>query len=147
MACTNPFQIFLRSNLEWRVILDFSDQALLTLYIDKAIQNLRPLGIRSAVELAVIDWENDEDEGYFSGLDRNEVIKRIASSLNMDETATRSLIRSISDDATVRFLGSLWSYDTPDDGIEAEEDQEQTETTQPPNSDHKESQGEAHRVS
>ena len=55
LACTNPFQIFLRSNLDWRVILDLCDQALLSIYIGDKAENIRSLGFRSAGELASVD--------------------------------------------------------------------------------------------
>jgi hypothetical protein len=73
LACTNQFQLFLRSNIEWRVILDLSDQALLVPYVGDAIQKLRPLGVRGAVELAEFDWSSD-DESYFKGFTYYEVI-------------------------------------------------------------------------
>jgi hypothetical protein len=121
LACSNQFQLFLRSNMEWRAILDLSDQALLVLYIGDAIHKLRPLGIRSAVELADLDWAID-DKTYFVGFTYDEAISRIATALNSDERTTRLLIRSISQDATVGFLGELWSDDTPDDGDEDDEE-------------------------
>lgn len=114
LACTNQFQLFLRSNLEWRVILDLSDQALLLLYIGDSIEKLRPLGIRSAVELAEIDWSRDDKE-YFSGFSPAEAIQKISETLGLEQQGVRLLIRSISEDATVNFLGALWSDDTPDD--------------------------------
>jgi hypothetical protein len=107
--------------MEWRAILDLSDQALLVLYIGDAIQKLRQLGIRGAVELADLDWAID-DKTYFDGFTYDEAISRIATALNSDERTTRLLIRSVSQDATVGFLGELWSDDTPDDGDENDEE-------------------------
>ncbi len=113
LACANQFELYLRSSLEWRIILDLSDQALLVLYIGDRIQHLRALGIRTAVELAELDWS--EGESYFKGIDRNELILSIASALRLDELQVRHLVRSISNDATVNFVASLWSDDTPGD--------------------------------
>lgn len=125
LACTNQFQLFLRSNLEWRVLLDLSDQALLILYIGDGVKKLYPLGIRSAVELAEFDWSEDDRE-FFSGFGRDEAIRKIANTLETDELTVRLLIRSISEDATVNFLGELWSETTPEDDESAgqEEDKE-----------------------
>jgi hypothetical protein len=114
LACSNQFQLFLRSNLEWRVILDLSDQAMLILYIGEAIERLRPLGIRSAVELADINWSKD-DQDFFGDLTPAQSIQSIASALGMEEQSVQLLIVSLSGDATVNFLGALWSDDTPDD--------------------------------
>lgn len=119
LACTNQFQLFLRSNLDWRVILDLSDQAMLILYIGEAIEKLRPLGIRSAVELAEINWSKDDKE-FFGDMNYDQAIQSIASALKMDEQSVRLLIISLSGDATVNFIGALWSDDTPDDGNDEE---------------------------
>ena len=115
LACTNQFQLFLHCNLEWRVILDLSDQALLILYIGEAVEKLYPLGIRSAVELAEIDWSKDDKDYFSDGLSRDQAIQSVASALQTDEQSVKLLIRSVSEDATVNFLGALWSDDTPDD--------------------------------
>jgi hypothetical protein len=126
LACTNQFQLFLRSNLEWRVLLDLSDQALLMLYIGEDVRKLYPMGIRSAVEIAEIDWSED-DKTFFSGFSRDEAIQKIASALNHDELTVKLLIRSVSVDATVNFLGALWSEDTPDEDQTEDEDQGESE--------------------
>lgn len=125
LACTNQFQLFLRSNLDWRVILDLSDQAMLILYIGEAVEKLRPLGIRSAVELAEINWSKDDPE-FFGDLTHSQSIQSIASALKMDEQSVRLLIISLSGDATVNFIGALWSDDTPDDGDEKEDGEDAT---------------------
>jgi hypothetical protein len=96
------------------VILDLSDQAMLILYIGEAIERLRPLGIRSAVELADINWSKD-DQDFFGDLTPAQSIQSIASALGMEEQSVQLLIVSLSGDATVNFLGALWSDDTPDD--------------------------------
>ena len=82
---------------------------MLVLYIGDRGESLRPLGIRTAVELAELDWS--EGEEYFKGIDRNTLIESIAAALNLGELQVRHLIRSISNDATVDFLASLWSDD------------------------------------
>ena len=111
LACANQFELYLRSSLEWRIILDLSDQALLVLYIGDRIEKLRSTGIRTAVELAELDWS--EGEEYFKGIDRDRLIEVIATALNLGQLEVRHLIRSVSNDATVDFLASLWSDDTP----------------------------------
>jgi hypothetical protein len=111
LACANQFELYLRSSLEWRIILDLSDQALLVLYVGDRIEKLRSTGIRTAVELAELDWS--EGEEYFNGIDRDSLIDAIGTALNLGPLEVRHLIRSVSNDATVDFLASLWSDDTP----------------------------------
>jgi hypothetical protein len=122
LACINPFQIFLRSNLDWRVILDLCDQALLVVYIGERAKELRILGFRSASELAAIDWNKDDTESFFSDFTRDDAIKEIASGLKMEVVQARMLIRSLSEDITVNLLATLWSDDTPGDHNEPEDD-------------------------
>ena len=127
LACSNQFQLFLRSNFEWRVILDFCDQALLVLYVGESINNLRPLGIGSAVELAGIDWFSEDDDEYFVGFTYDEAIGMIASAVGKNEKNAGLLVRSLSEDATVKFLGVPGSDDTPEEGEDDEEEGEGTE--------------------
>jgi hypothetical protein len=129
LACTNQFQLFLRSNLEWRVLLDLSDQALLLLYIGEDMKKLYPLGIRSAVELAAFDWYRDDDK-FFLEISYEDAIKKIAEVLCRDELTVKLLIRSISEDATVNFLGELWSQATPSEDEDEDEIGEDTEIAQ-----------------
>lgn len=133
LACTNPFQIFLRSNLDWRVILDLCDQALLAVYIGDKAESIRALGFRSASELAEIDWSKDEAE-YFSDFTRDDAIKEIAAALKTETLQTRMLIRSLSEDITVELIATLWSDDTP--GEHNDDD------ASPENGDDKKSQSE-----
>lgn len=123
LACANQFELYLRSSLDWRIILDMSDQALLILYVGDRIQALRPFGIRSAVELAQLDWS--EGEEYFEGINREMLLERLGKALGLEDVEVRHLIRSVSNDATVNFLASLWSDATPseEDDIEEEPDE------------------------
>ncbi|MBB5344209.1 hypothetical protein [Tunturibacter empetritectus] len=124
LACTNPFQIFLRSNLDWRVILDLCDQALLVVYIGEKAEKIRLLGFRSAGELAEMDWSK-EDSDYFSDFTREQAIGQIADALEMDVLQVKMLIRSLSEDITVSLIATLWSDDTP--GDHHDEDDEELE--------------------
>jgi hypothetical protein len=112
LACINPFQVFLRSNLDWRVILDLCDQALLAIYLGDKAEKLRSLGFRSAGELAEIEWYKD-DADYFSDFTHTEAIKEIASALSMSDIQVRMLIQTLSQDITVSLISTLWLDDTP----------------------------------
>ena len=52
LAFTDPLRLLVRTNLDWKVILDLVDQAFLALYVGAKIVELRSLGIRGAVELS-----------------------------------------------------------------------------------------------
>lgn len=53
LAYCNPMELHLKSNIDWKVLLDFMDQAILISYCGDKTKNLRPMGIRGSVEMAV----------------------------------------------------------------------------------------------
>lgn len=110
-----------RSNLEWRVILDLCDQAVLLVYLGEKTERIRPLGIRSAGELAALNWFKD-DPAYFTGFTLEDAVREIAALLEMQEPQVRMLISTLSEDVTVSLLATLWSDDTPGQSNDEEED-------------------------
>jgi hypothetical protein len=70
-----------------------------------------------------MDWSED-DPKFFSGFSQTQAIDGISATLEMEVEAVRMLIRSISEDVTVGFLGTLWTEDTPVDDEEDEDEDE-----------------------
>jgi len=52
VAYTDPIRLLFRTNIEWNVILDLIDQAILINFVGDKVNKLRPLGIRGAIEVA-----------------------------------------------------------------------------------------------
>ena len=60
LAHADPVKLLLRTGFDWKMILDVRDQAILFNYIGKKIVNLRPIGIRGAIE--VVDLGDSMDD-------------------------------------------------------------------------------------
>lgn len=107
LAYCDPIKLLLRTNIEWKVILDFVDQSLLFIYLDDNMVKLKPLGIRGAIELAEIEIaldSKDETEKNHA----NSMISIISNKINEKEDSVKSLIRKLYTDTHVEFIWSLW---------------------------------------
>jgi len=54
LANQDPVSLLRRTNIEWRNVLDMMDQAILLTYVGPAIDKLRPIGVRGAIEAAIL---------------------------------------------------------------------------------------------
>jgi hypothetical protein len=107
LAYADPVRLLLRTNFEWKVILDMVDQAALYIYIGDKIDQLRPLGIRSGMELTdTFDLIESDDLTPEEG---RVLLSSIAQKLGMDELATRNLMFAIEGDAHFQFVRELWA--------------------------------------
>lgn len=109
LAHADPMKLLLKTNFEWKVILDIIDQSILFNYLGEKMNALRPLGIRGAIELAEIG------DGL-SAVAKREVkehsekmLPLIAGKLNgKDTTGVRNLIGTLIEDPHVDFIWTLW---------------------------------------
>lgn len=115
LAYSDPMRFFLKTDLEWVVIIDLIDQALLCNYIDKDIQLLRPLGVRGSIEMAVIHprlLSTDDSE-------RAEAMRIVAIAAekcgNQKVDEVLNLIRTLYEDDQVQLVWRLFggSFDHP----------------------------------
>ena len=105
LAGADPFKLLLKTNLEWKVILDIIDQAILFDYVGESLALLRPLGIRGSIEIATIQ------ENLLDSAQRDEAMKlvaAIAAVLKQDERGVLNLIRNAYEDVQVDFIWALW---------------------------------------
>jgi hypothetical protein len=59
MAYSDPIRLLFRTNIEWNVILDLIDQAILINFVGARISRLRTVGIRGAIEVAELYHRKD----------------------------------------------------------------------------------------
>ena len=52
LAHTNPIKLLVGTNIDWELILDLIDQAILYAYLGDGVAKLRPMGIRGASDLS-----------------------------------------------------------------------------------------------
>jgi hypothetical protein len=107
LAYADPVGLLFRTNLEWNVILDLIDQAILVLYVGESIEKLRPPAIRSAVEFATIDSRlegNDPKEAALAG----QIVTSTAERLGMTESEVRNIAFQLNNDPVVEFIWDSW---------------------------------------
>lgn len=96
LAFTDPLRLLVRTNLGWKVILDLVDQAFLAVYVGPKIAELRPLGVRGAVELCGVK-------------DNVQIVESIAAILGRSRDDVAGLIDTVCYDPTRAFIAELWS--------------------------------------
>ena len=107
IANADPIRLLLRTNFGWKVILDTIDQAILFNYIGQKIEQLRPIGIRGAIEMVEVGKglvSTDPDVKTHA----EQTLGLIASKLGEDEHGVRNLIQTLVADPQVGFIFSLW---------------------------------------
>ena len=107
LALANPTRLLLRTNIEWTVLLDFIDQAILITYIGDKINDIRQTGIRCAMELS--DLKNDlKSTNETKKENANKVIDVIAGKLQWQKESVINLIYTLYDDPQLNFIYDLW---------------------------------------
>ncbi|HEY0005390.1 MAG TPA: hypothetical protein VGB17_11325 [Pyrinomonadaceae bacterium] len=125
LAQADPIKLLLRTNLEWKVILDVIDQAILFNYIGDKLRTLGPIGIRGAIEVAVIGQallnENSHVRRRAIAL-----VKLIASKLGEPDRGVLNLIEMLNEDVQVTFIWALWGEASPQRYSRRREDVEES---------------------
>jgi hypothetical protein len=104
LAFCDPILLYMRTNLEWKVILDLIDQSILHIYVHENLPKLRKVGIRGAIEAANLYSEYDENKDEYSLA----TINYIASILKIDKDCTLYLLKTIFDDIHLQNVWDLW---------------------------------------
>ena len=105
LATVDPVSLMTKTNLEWRMVLDLIDQAILAGYVAEKIDGLRSLGVRGVIELAAI-YERMSSPPETPQAEAT--VKAIASVLNQDPAAVHNLIRNVYEDPQVNLIWELW---------------------------------------
>jgi hypothetical protein len=108
LANTEPIKLLLETNLEWAVILDLIDQAMLHMYVGDKLNDLRPLGIRGSIEFASIysDLHSGRPEDHARG---QAMCSRVAEKLDQhDGVAVEWLAATLWLDPKVKYIRQLW---------------------------------------
>jgi hypothetical protein len=107
LAGADPFKLLLHTNLEWKVILDLIDQAILFDYVGDRILSLRTMGVRGAIEFGTL---HEDTIGRSRRLQENSgrLMTSIASVLKIDEAGVRNIAENAFEDVQVNLIWSLW---------------------------------------
>jgi hypothetical protein len=112
LAYADPIRILLRTNMEWKIILDMIDQAALHMFIGDKAAELRPLGIRGGIELSDT-LELIRDGEFRTPEEGQQVLAAIAQKLGMDVPSTWNLMVAVGRDVHFQFVRSLWLETEP----------------------------------
>jgi len=97
----------MRTNIEWKTILDIIDQAILVGFFGEKAEVVRPYGIRGAIELASIQEDLDSEDTKVAE-EAQRLIVAMASKLEEEEAGIRNAIANSYEDVQVEFLRDLW---------------------------------------
>lgn len=112
LAYSDPIKLLLRTNFEWKIILDFVDQAVLYSYVGDKIELLRFLGIRGAIEMGDFEWYLDEQESKSKG-GRAQLLNAVAEKIGEEPLCLENLLKTIKWDPHAAFIRMLWIEANP----------------------------------
>lgn len=105
IANADPLHLLLRTNIEWKMILDIIDQAILLNYLGtEKVALLRPLGFRGAIELAALGSIQPANKSQQAAT----MVELLATTLALPPSGVRHLIDTLASDAQVSFISNLW---------------------------------------
>lgn len=110
LSCADPLTVYTRTNIAWKVVLDLIDQAILVQYVDEKIALLRPLGIRGAIEMAVLSSRRPADAAA--------IFQDAADAMGVDAPAVRNLSANLVEDPQVNLIWELWFEKRPPFGAD-----------------------------
>ncbi|MCG8606788.1 hypothetical protein MJD09_17615, partial [bacterium] len=105
LAFANPLKIYMTTSFGLNQILDWIDQAYLRIYLGEDVCNkLAPLGIRGAIEMAVLQrrFASLGDDGA------QNLRRQIGAVIGSDDESLDYLIHQLKEDPRVMFLHMLW---------------------------------------
>lgn len=117
LATSDPIDLTLRTQYPLDRILDWIDQAILVTYVRTDIAQFRTLGLRGAIDLAILASDNlaPENEPATAGSNRGDEMRRDEATevfrLIVELTKVKRplmLAQSLFEDAAVDFVWRLW---------------------------------------
>lgn len=95
LAYADPVDLVIRSNFQYAHIVDWVDQAILSIYMPDTLDRLRPCGIRGALEFAHLQGNPA-------------LLIQVASVLGSDQVCLKNAIEQIDKDPHVLLLKNMW---------------------------------------
>jgi hypothetical protein len=109
LADIDPIRLLCRTNLEWNVILDMLDQALLVDFVGEKITALRVLGVRGAIEMSDYAERSIENGNTKAEVAHGErMLAEIGAALGTSRDAAFNISYALSNDALVQFVWAQW---------------------------------------
>ena len=124
LANTDPFKLLLKTNLDWKTVLDLIDQSILFDYTGPKGTTLRAIGIRGSIELATIQ-QNLNSNKLHEVAEGSKLIALVAGKLGEDEAGVRNLVKNAFEDVQVNLVWDLWGDEEVKKGGGAEDQLEE----------------------
>lgn len=143
LAYSSPFELMLRTEFPQTRVLDWTDQAILINYVREKIVHFRKLGIRGAIEMAVLYGDyvsllpgSDEEPAKREERAKN-LLQTLAQKSEIPEAALLTIGRSLFEDQHVTLIWDLWQQaPTEGDGASSRGEDKpaaaSTERSEPP---------------
>jgi hypothetical protein len=100
LAFSDPLTLLLRCNVSPKVLIDWMDQAILYCYVGDIIERLRPLGIRGAMEVAILEYKEKAV--------LEERLAAFEQAAGLGRVVLQNLIENLAYDNQVVLLWKLW---------------------------------------
>jgi len=102
LAYTDPVQLALRINVDFDVIADLQSEALAYIYLKDKLDQLRPLGLRGAVEISnLMNGENTNSQF-------GDVFTAACTAAGLTAGGLRNCFKIITSDPYTKFLVATW---------------------------------------
>lgn len=124
LAFADTLSIFLGVNIDWKTLIDHTDQAILHNYVGQALPELRRLGIRGAIEVAELSDSLLSHNAVVHANARS-VLAELAATLKKSEASVLNLIQTIAFDGQAELLTSLWADSFGESGPEVDVPEDQ----------------------
>jgi hypothetical protein len=112
VAYCDPVQLTMRSNLSFDFVSDCMNQALAWMYLQKGLDDVRPLGLRGAQEIMCLIYDLDDESVEPESRRAHDLavasLPVIAKALNQDPATAQFMLRQIAADPYTLFLQHIW---------------------------------------
>jgi hypothetical protein len=103
LSDSDPIQLTMRTNLAFTYLLDLTSQALAWNYLEAKLVTLRPMGLRGACELGVLNKEAHTDGSAFQA-NAIAVVEGAATAIGLTQEQFKNLLHQVADDPYTLFL-------------------------------------------
>jgi len=114
IAYCDPVRLIMRSNLTFNFVTDCMNQALAWMYLQGDLDNIRPLGVRGAVEIRCLIQELDNVDAELASEKATHELAvtafpLIAAAIKQNPSTLQIAFRQIAEDPYTIFLQSVWT--------------------------------------
>ena len=108
LAFADPVRLLFRTNIEWNVILDLIDQAMLVSVVGERVEKLRGVNVRCAIELASL-YQQTVNGNAVEQARAQQVFRDIAQVLGVSSEMTVNMGFQLYFDPLLEFIWGHWS--------------------------------------